>query len=173
MERKTIADNKDIKMALDTIKEFCKANKETLAVAESVSSGALQLLFSSEEEAGLFYEGGLTVYSLDQKESLLHISKEITEPCHGVSSEIAEKLAKNVCELYKTNIGMGLTGFASPFPEEDIYDLFAYGAAFRNGKLIFCEKIQSSKESPEEKREDYAKRVICKFAAFLNEKGSE
>jgi len=171
MEEKTIADNKDIKNALDTIKKFCKENKETLAVAESVSSGALQLLFSSEEEAGLFYEGGLTVYSLDQKESLLGIPKEITEPCQGVSEEIAEKLASHVCELYKTNIGIGLTGFASTFPEEDIYVLYAYGAAYRNGELIFCEKIKSEKETPEEKREDYAKIVIRKFAEFLKTKG--
>ncbi|KEO75358.1 CinA family protein [Anditalea andensis] len=171
MEKKTIADNHDIKNALDTIKEYCKKNNETLSVAESVSSGALQLLFSSEEEAGLFYEGGMTVYSLDQKESLLGISKEITQPCQGVSSEIAENLAKNICKLYKTNIGMGLTGFASPFPEKNIYELFAYGAAYRNGKLIFCEKIESKKETPEEKREDYAKIVIKKFAAFLKEKG--
>lgn len=171
MESRTIADNKDIKNALDTIKEFCKANKETLSVAESVSSGALQLLFSSEEEAGLFYEGGLTVYSLEQKESLLQIPKEITEPCNGVSSEITEKLARNICNLYKTNIGMGLTGFASTFPEKNIYNLYAYGAAYRNGELIFCEKIVSEKETPEEKREDYAKIVIKKFAEFLKTKG--
>jgi len=170
MEGKTIGDNPDIKQALDTIKEYCKSNKETLAVAESVSSGALQLLFSSEEEAGLFYEGGLTVYSLDQKESLLGIPKEITEPCYGVSSEIAELLAKNVCGLYQTNIGMGLTGFASTFPEENIYDLYAYGAAYRNGKLIFCEKIKSTKDTPEEKREEYAKIVISKFADFLKQR---
>lgn len=171
MEEKTIADNQNIQTALDTIKKFCKENKETLAVAESVSSGALQLLFSSEEEAGLFYEGGLTTYSLDQKESLLDIPKRITEPCHGVSSDVAERLAKNVCALYKTNIGMGLTGFASTFPEEEIYDLYAYGAAYRNGKLVFCEKIVSDKETPEEKREDYAKIVILKFAEFLKTKG--
>lgn len=171
MERRTIADNKDIKSALDTIKEFCKVNKETLSVAESATSGAIQLLFSSEEEAGLFFEGGLSVYSLDQKESLLGIPKKITEPCHGVSSEIAEKLAKNVCDLYKTNIGMGLTGFASTFPEEGIHDLYAYGAAYRNGELIFCEKITSEKETPDERREDYAKLVIRKFAEFLKTKG--
>ncbi|HSJ67245.1 MAG TPA: CinA family protein [Anditalea sp.] len=171
MEGKTIADNKDIKNALDTIKLFCKSNKETLSVAESATSGAIQLLFSSEEEAGLFFEGGLTVYSLEQKESILGIPKEITEPCHGVSSEVAEKLAKNICGLFKTNIGMGLTGFASTFPEQGIYDLYAYGAAYRNGELIFCEKIISDKETPDEKREDYAKIVIRKFAEFLKTKG--
>lgn len=170
---KPLGQREGVKEAMDSIKEFCQANKESIAVAESASSGALQLLFSAEEEAGTFFEGGMTVYSLDQKESQLKIPKEITEPCLGVSKEIAEKLAYSICNKFDVNIGMGLTGFASPYPEKDIYDLYAYGAAVRNGELIFCEKIVSEKESPKEKREDYAKQLIIRFAEFLKTSGED
>lgn len=166
-KEKPLGQRKGVKEAMDSIKEFCQTNKESVAVAESVSSGALQLLFSAEEEAGTFFEGGITVYSLNQKEAQLNIPKEITEPCLGVSKEIAEKLAYSICNLFKVEIGMGLTGFASPFPEKDVYDLYAYGAAVRNGELIFCEKITSEKDSPEAIREDYAKQMIIRFSDSL------
>jgi nicotinamide-nucleotide amidase len=164
---KPIASRKEIKGDLDLIKEFCKEAEETISVAESASSGALQLLFSSEEEAGLFFEGGITIYNCGQKERQLNIPKSICEPCYGVSTEVSEKLAKNVCELFGSDWGLSLTGFASPFPEAGIFDLYAYGAAARQGKLLFCEKLVSNRESPEEIREDYACMLIKKFAQYL------
>ncbi|WP_143960535.1 CinA family protein [Litoribacter populi] len=165
-----IAFHKNIKIDLDLIKEHCKKNKLTLAVAESASSGALQLLFSAEEEAGLFFEGGLTVYNCEQKKRQLEVPLSLSEPCNGVSWEVSKMLAVNICKLYQSDFGLALTGFASPYPEEGIYDLYAYGAAAQNGELLFCKKIESDKESPEEKREDYAAILIKKFAEYLKQK---
>ena len=166
-EDKPNTTQKGVKEDLDVIKKFCKQHQQTLAVAESASSGALQLLFSSEEEAGLFFEGGLTLYNCEQKRRQLRIPTALCNPCNGVSKEISEKLALNICELYQSNFGLGLTGYASPFPEAGVYDLHAFGAAAHNGKVLFCEKLKSQKESPEEIREDYACILLKLFTNYL------
>ncbi|MBS9523019.1 CinA family protein [Litoribacter alkaliphilus] len=167
---KPIAFYKDVKDQLDLIKDHCRKNKRTIAVAESASSGALQLLFSAEEEAGLFFEGGLTVYNCEQKKRQLKVPLSLSEPCNGVSWEVSKMLALNICDLYQSDYGLALTGFASTFPEEGIFDLYAFGAASYKGELLFCEKIESEKETPEERREDYAALLIKKFAEYLEQK---
>jgi len=166
-QNQPIAAQNGVKEDLDFIKRICKTNEQTIAVAESASSGALQLLFSSEEEAGLFFEGGLTVYNCNQKRRQLRIPKALCEPSYGVAKEISEMLALKVCELYQASYGLGLTGFATPFPEAGIFDMYAFGAAAYKGKVLFCEKFESKKESPEEIREDYACFLIKLFADYL------
>src|SRR5690606_36372069 len=153
--------------ALDTIKHFCFDHQISLAVAESASSGFLQVLFSSEKEAGLFFEGGITTYSCKQKARHLDIPFEICDPCNGVALEIAERMALKVCDVFDAKIGLSLTGYASPIPEQNIYELFAYGAVALNGRVVVTEKLISDKDDPDEIREDYAKMLIVACAKAL------
>ncbi|RYF89550.1 MAG: hypothetical protein EOO00_09870 [Chitinophagaceae bacterium] len=43
--------------------------KQTLAVAESVTAGAVQLAVSTIAEASKFFQGGMTAYNVAQKSS--------------------------------------------------------------------------------------------------------
>lgn len=162
----TITD-KAVDTALDTIKQFCFARQISVAVAESVSSGFLQVLFSSAKEAGLFFEGGITTYSCDQKNRHLEIPSDICDPCNGVAVEIAQRMALKVCDVFGSKIGLALTGYASPIPEQNIHDLFAYGAVALNGKVVFSDKLVSVKDNPDEIREDYAKMLMVACAKVL------
>ncbi|HLT06420.1 MAG TPA: CinA family protein [Cyclobacteriaceae bacterium] len=156
-----------VSAALDTIKHFCFDHNLSVAVAESVSSGFLQVLFSSEKEAGLFFEGGITAYSCKQKARHLEIPFEICDPCNGVALEIAQRLALNVCDLFDAKIGLSLTGYASPIPEENIYELYAFGAVALNGRIVFAEKLVSDIEDPDELRQEYAKMLVTDCAKTL------
>jgi len=166
-ENVTSISDKAVSTALDTIKQFCFAHNLNVAVAESVSSGYLQVLFSSEKEAGLFFEGGITTYSCDQKARHLEIPVEICDPCNGVDIEISQRMALKVCDLFDSKIGLSLTGYASPIPEHNIYDLYAFGSVVVNGELMFSGKLTSAKQDAEEIREDYAKQLVLECAKAL------
>jgi nicotinamide-nucleotide amidase len=159
--------DKAVDTALDAIKQFCFDHRITLAVAESVSSGFLQVLFSSAKEAGLFFEGGITTYSCDQKARHLGIPFDICDPCNGVALEIAQRMALKVCDVFEVKIGLSLTGYASPIPEQDLYELYAFGAVALNGNVVFSEKLVSDKQDPDEMREDYAKMLVVACAKVL------
>lgn len=162
-----IEETTGLKEALDIIKRFCLSKKIKLAVAESVSSGQLQSLFSQESEAGLFYEGGLTCYNCVQKNLQLQVNIDLCNPCNGVSREISKIMAKNVAKMFDVELSMSLTGYASPLPEQNIYDLYAYGSIHLFQEIIYCEKIKSERKEPEEIREDYASKLIIKCSELL------
>lgn len=162
----TVSD-KAVSTALDDIKQFCFDHDITAAVAESVSSGYLQMLFSSEAQAGLFFEGGITTYNCRQKARHLGIPQEICDPCNGVAMEISQRMALAVCDVFDAKLGLSLTGYASAIPEQPIYDLFAFGTVALNGKIIFCNKLVSTRQNPDEIREDYAKMLILECAKAL------
>lgn len=166
-ENANIVSDKAVSTALDIIKQFCFDHQLTVSVAESVSSGFLQILFSSEKEAGLFFEGGITTYSCQQKARHLEIPFGICDPCNGVALDISKRMALKVCDVFNTKIGLSLTGYASPIPEQNIYDLYAFGSIVVNGEVVFSGKITSTSQEPDEIREDYAKILVVECAKIL------
>lgn len=64
--------------AINSIRDYVLENKQTLAVAESVTSGHLQAAISVAENASSFFQGGITAYNLGQKCRHLNI-----EPLHA------------------------------------------------------------------------------------------
>lgn len=86
----------------------------TIAAAESLTGG----LFSSEltQNPGIseIFKGGITCYSNEVKQSLLHVPKEVLEQVGAVSEECAKLLAENVRQLLNTDVGISFTGVAGP-----------------------------------------------------------
>ena len=88
------------KNLLEYISHSLMTIDETISIAESVTSGCLQLAFSQMPNASLFYKGGITAYTLPEKVKLLKINKQEAEECDCVSGHIAEMMALNVAKLY-------------------------------------------------------------------------
>lgn len=65
---------------------------ETVAVAESVTSGYLQALISSALNAEQFYQGGITAYNIGQKDRHLSIEPVAAKNCNCVSEEVAKQM---------------------------------------------------------------------------------
>lgn len=95
-----IADNeKNLKL----IGDFMMRHDETIAVAESVTSGYLQVLLSSSAEASRFYHGGMTTYTLNQKTRQLGIDplKALANNC--VSEEVAAQMATEITHQFSSD----------------------------------------------------------------------
>ncbi len=140
---------------------------ETIAVAESVTSGYLQALLSSALNAEQFYQGGITTYNIGQKCRHLAVEPVSAKKNNCVSEDVAKQMSRGVAKVFLSHFGIGITGYAAPYPEENIKDLFAFFVTY-NDKILLCGKLNSDKNTPELAQIDYAQQVLEKLSYKLN-----
>jgi PncC family amidohydrolase len=140
--------------------------KETIAVAESVTSGLMQYAFSTIPNAAQFFQGGITTYNIAQKFKHLQV-----EPLHAlsvncVSQQVANEMALQVCSLFKSDWGIGITGYSSPVPESE-NKVFAFFAISYKGKVMRSGKIDPVKKDPTDLQLLYAETVLHRLYLCL------
>lgn len=87
----------------------------TLAVAESASAGHLSALVASVSGASTFFQGGVVAYSLDQKVDILGVTAVHAASCNCVSDRVAREMAFGVRRMFKTDVGVSVTGYSGPY----------------------------------------------------------
>jgi PncC family amidohydrolase len=145
---------------LDYICDHCLAQGLTIAVAESVTAGYLQIHFSRATGATQFFQGGITAYNTGQKTKHLQVEPIHAQAANAVSPQVATEMALGVCTLFNCNVGIAVTGYAAPVPELQITELFAFYAIVCKGKVIASRKITPSEHEPEKVMEEYARGII-------------
>lgn len=145
---------------IDKAGGLLQKRKATIAVAESVTSGNLQAAFSLAMNATTFFQGGITAYNIGQKSRHL-----LVEPIHAlavncVSEKVSIQMAEEVCNLFKSDYGIGITGYASPVPEKNIKQLFAHVAIVKGNTLIRSKKIISSNKKPADVQMDFTQKAV-------------
>jgi PncC family amidohydrolase len=131
--------------AVNKARDFLIKNKRTIAGAESVTSGNIQAALARAKDASKFFQGGMTAYNLGHKTRHLGIDPVHALECNCVSEIIAEQMAKKICDLFLADFGIGITGFASLAPEENIHELFAYISITNKEKILITQKITPRK----------------------------
>jgi PncC family amidohydrolase len=92
-----------------------KQHKEfTVAVAESVTAGALTNTLCSEPGASKFFKGGVTAYSIQSKKDILGIDIVYSEKHNFANPFTTSEMAKSVCSMFDARIGMATTGYSLP-----------------------------------------------------------
>ncbi|MFP3598602.1 CinA family protein [Chryseobacterium sp. SIMBA_029] len=126
---------------LEYISQALITTGETISVAESVTSGSLQLAFSQMPNASLFYKGGVTAYTLPIKVKMLHVNKNEAEHCDCVSENIAQTMALEIAKLYGTDWSIATTGFCTPI-RSSAYKIFAYFSFVYKGEIVLTKKLE-------------------------------
>jgi nicotinamide-nucleotide amidase len=128
------------KALIDPVKDIVIGRKQTIAVAESATAGLLQAICSAATDASMFFQGGITAYNIGQK--ILHLGVEPihAEQCNCVSGTVASQMALGVCSLFRSDWGIGITGYATPVPESG-NEVFAWCAIAFKGEIMAQEKI--------------------------------
>ena len=126
---------------LDYISQSLITIDETISVAESVTSGCLQLAFSQMPNASMFYKGGMTAYSLPEKVRLLKVNRQEAEEFDCVSENIVETMALNVAKLYESDWSIATTGYCTPIRNSG-YKIFAYFSFSYKGEIIMTKKLE-------------------------------
>jgi nicotinamide-nucleotide amidase len=149
--------------ALATMRDHLLKRKESIAVAESVTSGHLQAALSLAENATSFFQGGITTYNLGQKARHLKIEPIHALECNCVSPQIAEAMALGAAEIFSSDWGVGITGYAAPVPEMNIEKLFAFYAFSFRKKIIQTKKISATQKQPYEVQIHYVDMILKDF----------
>lgn len=147
---------------LQQIGEQILKRNETVAVAESVTAGLLQFAFSNIPDASNFFQGGVTAYNIAQKFKHLNV-----EPIHAlsvncVSERVAVEMAIQVCEQFKSEWGISITGYATAVPESD-GQLYAFFAIVYKGTVKQAGKLVPATGEPTSVQLAYANEVIEKM----------
>jgi len=141
--------------------------KETIAVAESVTTGLLQYALGTIENASLFYQGGITTYNLGQKSKHLNVEPIRAIEVNCVSDKIASQMALEVSHLFHSTWGIGITGYSSPVPEAG-GKLFCHIAIAYKGQLVKNSCVDANDKDPVEIQEQYLSEVIHCMKSLLN-----
>lgn len=125
---------------------FLREPRRTLSVAESLTSGHLQVLIGGISGASEFFRGGVTAYTLDQKVRHLGVDRAAAAAVDCVSEEIARQMARGACALFGSDVGVATTGYAEPAPAQGVTTPFACwaiacrkednGYQLRSGRVI-------------------------------------
>ena len=86
----------------------------TIATAESCTGGLLAgTLINYSGISSVFMEGVIT-YSNEAKMNRIGVSKDTLDAFGAVSKETAEEMARGICKVVNTKIGISTTGIAGP-----------------------------------------------------------
>ena len=152
------------------IRDFMLAKRYTLAVAESVTSGHLQVAMSTAEDASIFFQGGITTYNIHQKYVQLHIDPTHAISCNCVSSQVSEEMAENVCKLFGSDWGIGITGYATPVPSDPSMPLYALASIAFKGRAIKTDVLIAESEDPFSVQVEYVNKILeNSLVLFLQE----
>lgn len=150
---------------LAQISEILLKHEKTVAVAESVTSGYLQFLFSNAPEAGTIFQGGITTYNCGQKAKHLEV-----EPIHatnrsGVGQDISTQMAKAVARQFNAYVGVGITGFADHSdPERGVV---AYLSITYRDQEVLAAELNSTAADFTSRQIDFAEQAMQLLAATL------
>jgi nicotinamide-nucleotide amidase len=153
---------------LNYISEALVTTNETISIAESVTSGLLQLSFSQMPNASMFYKGGVTAYALEQKVKLLNVDYEEANLCDCVSENIAETMAINVAKLFETDWSIAVTGYATPI-RNSAHKIFSYYSFAYKDEIILSKKLElHPKTQALEAQKYYTEFILGCFKSEIN-----
>jgi nicotinamide-nucleotide amidase len=144
---------------LNKIGKQLRTRAQTVAVAESVTSGLLQFAFSSMENAEKFYHGGITAYNVAQKFKHLNVEPIHAIDCNCVSQKVADEMAIHVSMHFNSDWGIGITGYATPVAESG-NKVFAYYSISFQGEIKASGKLESLKATPPDPQIGYVNEVL-------------
>ena len=97
-----------------------RARSETLAVAESLTGGALAAAVVDVPGASTVLRGAVVAYATDLKHALLGVDADLLAAQGPVHPEVARQLADGVRDRLGATWGLATTGVAGPDPQDGI-----------------------------------------------------
>lgn len=146
--------------AIKNIRDYMIAQKQSIAVAESVTSGHIQAALSLAEDASKFFQGGITTYNLEQKTKLLHVSYEAAAACNCVCEQVAKEMAQATCKLFACDWAVSITGYAAPDKHNARDYLYAIYAIAHHGTCVKTGTLKAVGNDLLQNQVYYAREVV-------------
>jgi len=98
------------------IADLLRQNKQTVAVAESLTGGLVASHLTSVPGSSDYFIGGIVCYSPRIKVTQVGVPAALISQYGVVSKEVAIALAEEIKKRFRTDIGLATTGVAGPAP---------------------------------------------------------
>lgn len=98
----------------NTVLQLLKAQKKTIATAESCTGGLISKRLTDISGSSEVFMGGIVSYSNESKAKLLGVNAEDIEKFGAVSDTVAIQMAEGARKALGTDIAIGVTGIAGP-----------------------------------------------------------
>ncbi|MFP3594458.1 CinA family protein [Chryseobacterium sp. SIMBA_038] len=152
---------------LNEINESFMTGNETICIAESVTSGLLQLAFSEMINSKLFYKGGITVHTPDKIVKLLKVDIAEIKNCNCVSSFVADTLGRHSSKIFESEWCIATSGYCIP-ERHSAYEIFAYYSILYKGNVVFSDKLMLDKKADSlEIKLYYTEQILQRFLGHL------
>lgn len=143
----------------------------TLAAAESLTCGRVQVRVGEIPGASNFFRGGITAYTLDEKVRHLGVDRAAARRVNAVSADVAAQMARGGCVLFDSDLGVATTGYAEPAPDAGVSEPFAWWALAHRRRGQFIAMRTGRVECPGATRVDaqqfVADAVLSELIAYL------
>jgi nicotinamide-nucleotide amidase len=96
------------------------ARGQTLAIAESLTGGALAAAVVDVPGASAVLRGAVVAYATDLKHALLGVDADLLTTEGAVHPEVARQMADGVRERLAATWGLATTGVAGPDPQDGV-----------------------------------------------------
>lgn len=99
--------------------DYCLEHNLTISCCESMSGGLLANQLVLNDGASKVVLGGIVAYDTDIKVNIVGVNRQLINEYGTVSQECCQELAINISKLFKSNIGLAITGNAGVMPIEN------------------------------------------------------
>lgn len=112
-----------------------------LSLAESCTGGKISERITANSGASKYYNGGLVAYTKDVKTQILKVPAELIDQHTVVSAEVAEAMAFNTRQNFKSDYAIATTGNAGPTKDDTDEDLGIVYIAIASNDGVFSERF--------------------------------
>ncbi|WP_118951727.1 CinA family protein [Taibaiella helva] len=159
-----------MKQLIRSIKDYCVYHYESIAVAENITSGCLQMLLGSIEQAGEYFQGGITTFGNEQLSEQLGVAPIDPAGRNEINLSRTIEMARKAALKFNSDIGLAINGCAANAGH--LYEP-SYAAIVRFNKVIYTEKLLPRAKAPSAVPVEYAQRLIRILAEKLMPESEE
>lgn len=92
--------------------------RATIGCAESLTGGLLCAALTDVPGASAVVKGGVVCYGTDVKEAVLGVDGDLLAHEGAVHAEVALQMARGVCRVVRSSVGVATTGVAGPTEQD-------------------------------------------------------
>lgn len=141
----------------------------TISCAESCTAGLLTASLTEPAGASQVVVGGCVSYAIRIKRDLLGVGDELlSDPSQGaVSSFCAAQMAQGVRKLYKTSVGIAITGIAGPTgaePHKPVGTVW-FSLADARGYRCLCKHFEGTRNFVRTRAVNFAEKLLFNYVS--------
>jgi PncC family amidohydrolase len=110
-------DGSSLSPVLAPLREALHRRGLTIAVAESCTGGLVAAALTDLPGSSEYFLGGLVTYTNEAKMDLLGVPQDVLREHGAVSREVAALMAEAARRVFKSDVGVSVTGIAGPSAE--------------------------------------------------------